>query len=150
MTTEELRTELIDRFHFNPDLDPQVELYTPGLSRRRLVEILLRLRRGEGPDLPAAWANPNRWPLNVEPFEDVANMDIDDIIYELSGNYPLNVVTLSQLNHNILIQLLQNFRLNGYSLEAYNLITGHRNRATGGKKRKSKQRRLKTRRSNRN
>lgn len=145
MTTQELRTELLDTYHFNPDLDPQIQFLTPELNRRRLVEILLRLRANQAPELPAAWANPVAWPLNLDPLEDEL-MDIDDIIVELSGNYSLNAVTLARLPHHILVELLQNFRLNGYNQEAYNTIT----RVTGGRKRKSKQRRINKRRSYRN
>lgn len=73
-------------------------------------------------------------------------MDVDDYITELSGNYPLNVVTLTRLPQNILVQLLNNFRENGFSQEAYNTITG----ARGGRKRKSKQQKINKRRSYRN
>jgi hypothetical protein len=143
MTTQELRAELIDRFHFNPDLDQQNQFLSADLNRRRLVEILIRLRSNQDPVLPPGWANPVAWPLNVDPIEDDL-MERDDILYELSGNYPLNVETLDRYPHHILVQLLQNFRLNGFNQEVYNDITGH---ARGGRKRKSKQGRINKRRS---
>ena len=146
MTTEELRSELLNTFHFNPDLDPQVQFLTPELNRERLVQILNRLRANQDPELPPAWANPVDFPLNFVPLEDANVMNIDDIIRELSGNYPLNVATLTRLPHNILARLLQEFRLNGYNQDVYNRIT----RVTGGRKRKSKQRRTNKRRSYRN
>ena len=70
-------------------------------------------------------------------------MDVDDYITELSGNYPLNVVTLTRLPQNILVQLLQEFRLNGFDQERYEAITSRR----GGRKRKSKQQKINKRRS---
>jgi hypothetical protein len=143
MTTQELRAELIDRFHFNPDLDQQNQFLSPELNRRRLVEILIRLRSNQEPVLPPGWANPVAWPVNVAPIEDDL-MERDDILYELSGNYPLNVETLDRYPHHILVQLLQEFRLNGFDQERYDAITS---RVTGGRKRKSKQRRLNKRRS---
>ena len=145
MTTQELRAELIDRFHFNPDLDPQNQFLSADLNRRRLVEILIRLRSNQDPVLPPGWANPVAWPLNVAPIEEEI-MGREDILYELSGNYPLNVETLDRYPHHILAQLLQNFRLNGFNQDVYNRIT----RVTGGRKRKSKQQKINKKRSYRN
>jgi|688.fasta_scaffold838946_1 hypothetical protein len=147
MLTQELRSEIVNTFHFNPDLDPEIEFLTPELNRERLVQILVRLRANQSPVLPPNWANPVVRPVDQGPIGNINEMDRNELIHELANRYPLNVLTLTRLTHEILASLLQNFSRNGYSRELYNAIVRN---ATGGRKRKSKQRRTYKRNSNRN
>jgi hypothetical protein len=146
MTTQELRTELLDRFDFNPDLNPQIQLLPRELNRQALVEILIRLRANQPPILPAGWANQFEEPQPQDNFVMVDNMTSNQLIRELTTNYPLNAESLTPLPIDVLSQLLQNFRLNGYNQTEFENAIARRG---GRRKRKSKQGRKNRRRSNR-
>jgi hypothetical protein len=149
MTTQELRTELLDIHRFNPDLDPQIQLLpreNRDLYRHALVEILIRLRANQPPMLPAGWANPFMEPPPHDDFVRVENMTSNELITELTSNYPLNAETLTPLPIEVLAQLLENFRLRGYNQTEFENAIARRG---GRRKRKSKQGRKNRRRSNR-
>jgi hypothetical protein len=144
MTTDELRREIVNTHNFR-DID--------GLNRRQLSEILRQLRAGH--QNPVA-------PVILQQNMDPAEMQINDIIDELCNLYEQNRHTLMQLDDDILVALLESFRLYGYNpILLRHAIDGNmvafdehlnnmRNQPRqGGRKRKSKQRIFKNRRSNR-
>ncbi len=144
MTTDELRQEIVNTYHFL-DID--------GLNWRQLSEVLRQLRAGHrNPVVPVIL------PQDMDPAE----MSRDDIINELCNVYQQNRNILNPMDIHILVALLESFRLYGYNpillrhaidgnMVAFDehVINMRNNIRQGGRKRKSKQRVLKNRRSNR-
>ena len=111
MTTSELRDEISSR---------DSNLLMP-LDRRQLEEALRQLRAGRQHVIPRK-------------IDRILAMNRNDIIFELENDYGQDASKLMQLDHNVLVELLNTF--------------SNPNRL-GGRKRKSKQRRTNRRRSNR-